>query len=354
MRNKSLFLLLACVCGTVAAIGVSQWMQANNQSGPAFETVEIFVTAQEVDVQEEITADKIKLEQWPADKIPAGATNDLSELEGRYAKQPFYAGEPVLSVKLMNDKDDVIVPKGYSVVSMPADRGGIANLVKQGDRVDVRAYFTQNELIPRTTSKTILSGVRVFAIDGRTKRDDDDARSKAVRTISLLIRKADEEAWTYAEKLGEISLSLGSPGDYENSKDVTEASQAGQEFLKWLADLREEQERARLASIDQDEPDAAEPTTLAPAPKKKTWQMLKYHRGKMTLFEFEEGNPMPRIIEVSGESTDQEEQDPEPTSGADSKSDLDHLLGEDSPFFQPRGGKDGSDAARSYKRTPNR
>lgn len=328
-------------------------MQAQNNSGGGFETVEIFVTVQEIDVQEEITADKIKLEQWPADKVPAGATSDLAELEGRYAKQPFYANEPVLSIKLMNDKDDVIVPKGYSVVSMPADRGGIANLVKQGDRVDVRAYFTQNEVIPRTTSKTILSGVRVFAIDGKTKPNKDEQKSsKAVRTISLLIRKADEEAWTYAEKLGEISLSLGSPGDYENSTDVTEASQAGQEFLQWLSDLREEQERLRAEALDQGEPEFTETATLAPARKKNTFRTLKLHNGKMTLFEFEEGNPVPRIIAVSGEDEEALEQEEEPAAAAgDGKGDLDHLLGEDSPFFQPRGGKDGSDSINSYKRT---
>ncbi len=336
MRNKSLFLLLACVCGTVAAIGVSQWMQAQNKAGGGFETVEIFVTAQEIDVQEEITADKIRLEQWPADKIPAGATNDMSTLEGRYAKQPFYAGEPVLSAKLMNDKDDVIVPKGYSVVSMPADRGGIANLVKQGDRVDVRAYFTQSELIPRTTSKTILSGVRVFAIDGKTKRDD-EKKTSPVRTISLLIRKADEEAWTYAEKLGEISLSLGSPGDYENPEDVSEASQAGQEFLQWMADLREQAERARTEALDRDEPEVVETPQLAPAPKKNTWQMVKWHEGKMTLFEFTEGNPVPRIVVTTGgDNSDEAAQ--EDTVEAEKTDDLDHLLGEDSPFFQPREG----------------
>lgn len=327
-------------------------MQAQNKSAGGFETVEIFVTVKEIDVQEEITADKIRLEQWPADKVPAGATADLKEVEGRYAKQAFYAGEPVLSVKLMNDKDDVIVPKGYSVVSMPADRGGIANLVKQGDRVDVRAYFTKNELIPRTTSKTILSGVRVFAIDGKTKRDEEaSGQSKQVRTISLLIRKADEEAWTYAEKLGEISLSLGSPGDYENSTDVTEASQAGQEFLQWLADLREQHEKARLEGLEQADTDVSEPSQLAPAPKKKTFQMLKMHEGKMTLFEWEEGNPIPRILEVVGEESSSSRDDMSVPAN-DTKDDLDHLLGEDSPFFQPHG-EDGSSSENSYKRTSN-
>ena len=86
MRNKSLFLLLACVCGTIAAIGVSQWMSAANSGA---KLVEIFVTTQAIGEQEEITPDKISLEEWPADKVPAGSTADLSALEGRFAKQAF-------------------------------------------------------------------------------------------------------------------------------------------------------------------------------------------------------------------------------------------------------------------------
>jgi pilus assembly protein CpaB len=254
----------------------------------------------------------------------------------------------VLSVKLMNEKDDVIVPKGYSVVSMQADPGGIANLVRQGDRVDVRAYFTKNELIPRTTSKTILAGVRVFALDGKTKPDDDVKRN-GVRSISLLIRKADEEAWTYAQKLGEISLSLGSPGDYENSDDVSESSESGQQFLQWLADLRQEQERLRAAAVETVEPDVADTPDLKPAPQKKTWDMLRLHQGKMTLFRFTEGNPVPEIISQTVDSDGEQPTDDSGLSDESTKDDLDHLLGEDSPFFQPRDGTDGADS-RNFKR----
>ena len=67
MRNKSLFLLVACVCGTIAAIGVSQWMEANQDNGQG-QTVPVLVATVDIDKAEEITADKIKLEQWPAGK----------------------------------------------------------------------------------------------------------------------------------------------------------------------------------------------------------------------------------------------------------------------------------------------
>ena len=343
MRNKSLFLLLACVCGTIAAIGVSQWMQAQN-GGPALETVEIFVTAQAIASNEEITAEKIRLEQWPADKVPEGATNDIETLEGQYAKQAFYAGEPVMPVKLVADKDAVIVPKGFIVVSMKADaENGIASLVRQGDRVDVNGYFKKSEVIPQTMLKTVLSGIRVFALDGETKRSEEEEarRGYSPRTISLLIRKADNEAWNYARELGKLSLSLGAPGDYPDTVDDSEQSESAGAFLKWLDDYQEAKKAALLAQQDSDDSDDV---VYAPAPKKKTFSMLKMVDGQMIEYEFEEGNPIPRI---KNQTAGPDAKSPSERAGndvpqrsgrderpSDEEDEYSYLSGEDSPFFQ--------------------
>ncbi|QDT13704.1 Flp pilus assembly protein CpaB [Planctomycetes bacterium K23_9] len=341
MRNKSLFLLLACVCGTVAAIGVSQWMNANSGSGTT-ETVEIFVTAQEIGDQEEITADKIRLEHWPADRVPQGATSDLAALEGRFAKQLFLAGEPVLEAKLMNEKNDIIVPKGYRVVSMKADQNsGIANLVKQGDRVDVDAYFTKNELFPETKTMTILSGVKVFALDGKTKHDPEAVKARSVRTISLAIRNADHEAWMLAQRNGEVSLSLGNPSAYESDVPEGEVSATGQKFLTWMADHRKEQERlaaeAKARAADTPTVEVVENTT--PEAKKKVFRTTSIVAGRMRVYEWTEGDPIPRLIADTGAGvTIGELDDIDPTGNktpAGEKDELSHLNGEESPFFQP-------------------
>jgi len=205
MRNKSVFLILACVCGTVAAIGVSQWMQAQSTNNTPGATVEIFVTAKTIDIAEEITADKIRLESWPADRVPKGASGTLEDLEGKYARQRFYEGEPVMPVKLMDDANgsSQTIPVGYSVVSMRADpESSVATLVRPGDRVDVMAYFTKSELIPETMAKTVLTGVRVFAVDGKTEREVDEEDAKPAKSISLLVHKKATPAWTYAIQLG--------------------------------------------------------------------------------------------------------------------------------------------------------
>ncbi len=243
MRNKSIYLLLACVCGTVAAILASQWLkaQASNQ-GPG-STTEIFVAAVAIDVGEKITPEKMQLEQWPADKVPQGSSGDLEVLEGKYAKQRFYVGEAIMPVKLM-EENWTTVPKGYRVVAMKASDISIGNLVQPGDRVDVMAYFNKSELIPRSMTKTVLMGVRVYALDGDTERKIGEDRPKTLRTIQLLIHEKDAEAWTYANELGNIRLSLGSDADYSNQDGSNEA---GQEFLAWLDEHRKKQEEALAA-----------------------------------------------------------------------------------------------------------
>ncbi len=255
MRNKSLYLLIACVCGTVAAILASQWLkaQASNQ-GPG-STTEIFVAAVAIDIGEEITPEKVRLEQWPADKVPEGSSGDLTTLEGKFAKQRFYVGEAIMPIKLMDD-NWTTVPKGYRVVAMKAADVNIANLVQPGDRVDVMAYFNKSELIPRSMTKTVLMGVRVYALDGDTERKAADEKPKQVRNIQLMIHEKDTDAWTYANELGKIRLSLGSDSDYSSEDGSNEA---GEEFLTWLEDYRTQQEEALKAQQE-----AAKATTPRP------------------------------------------------------------------------------------------
>jgi pilus assembly protein CpaB len=248
MRNKSLYLLVACVCGSIAAILASQWLKAQAHQGGS--TAEIFVAKVAIDIGEEITPERIRLEQWPVDRILPGATGNFELLEETYAKQRFYAGEPIMPVKLM-DENWTTVPKGYRVVAMPASDVNIANLIQPGDRVDVVAFFKKSELIPRSMTKTVLMGIRVYALDGDMERRAGEDRPKTLRNIQLLIHEKDMDAWTYARELGTVRLSLGSDADYRNDDGSNEA---GQEFLTWLEDYRERQEEApekpRVKKVD--------------------------------------------------------------------------------------------------------
>ncbi|TWT81648.1 SAF domain protein [Planctomycetes bacterium CA13] len=344
MRNKSLILLLAIVCGTVAAIGISQWMQARNTGGGATATAEIFVAAKAIDLGEQVTPDKIRLEPWPADRIPEGSVGDLKQLEGKYAKQKFYAGEPVMPVKLM-DTNAATIPKGFSVVSMKADaENSISNLIQPGDRVNVMAYFQKSELIPQTMTKTVLNGVRIFAMDGNTDRiADQEDRPKMARTVQLLIHSGDVDAWTYANELGKIRLSLGNPGDYDEAVEQEGPSEAGKEFIKWLADYQAAQEAKRKALLQPAPTVVKQTPVLPPKPKKEGFKMLKMVEGEMIEYWIVD-NELPVILNRTG-TKEPTNEDPSnatdspqitPVSGTPAEEpDYSYLNGENSPFFQP-------------------
>ena len=239
--KKSMVLMIALVIGIFATVVANQWLNAS--SGPAeSSSTEIFVAAAAIDIGEAITPEKVRLEQWPSDKIPEGTSGDFAQLEKRYAKQRFFPGEPIMPVKLM-DENWTTVPKGYSVVAMRASDVSIANLIQPGDRVDVLSYFEKSDLIPQTMTKTVLMGIRVYALDGDTQRRAGEDRPATIRNIQLLINKKDQQAWSYAGELGRIQLALGSDADYTNDDGSNEAAA---EFLAWIEEFRVKQEQARL------------------------------------------------------------------------------------------------------------
>ncbi|QDV61768.1 Flp pilus assembly protein CpaB [Crateriforma conspicua] len=332
MRNKTLVLLVACVCGAIAAVGLSHWMQAQSSQGSEIKMVEIFVTTKAIDVAEEITGEKIKLEQWPADRIPEGATSTLDDLEGKYARQRFYAGEPVMPVKLMNDSNGSSqkIPRGYTVVAMEADpENAVANLVRPGDRVDVMGYFKKSDVVPETTAKTILRGVRVFALDGQTQREDNDEATKAAKTISLLIKKTDAEVWTWASELGKIRLTLGNLTDYENDGDREDP---GQQFLQWIAD------HAKANETKEEEVEPA-PRTVVTRKVEPTenFKMQKLSGGKITQYGWTGRDDMPHILSETGGDESKAPAAPAATATSPNPQDdeYSYLNGEASPFFQP-------------------
>jgi len=299
MRRKSLYLVLAGVCGVIAAAISSQWLTAQANSKPVGVLSEIFVAAVAIDVGEEITAQKLQLEKWPADKIPHGASGTLSEIEGKFAKQRFYVGEAIMPVKLM-DENWSAVRKGFKAVAMKASEIDIANLLQPGDRVDVMAYFSKSELVTRSTTKTILEGVLVYALDGNTVRRSAEDRPKSLRTIELLINEEDAEAWTYANELGNIRLSLVSQEQFDGN-GLPQAT--GADFLNWIEEQQqrlEESIAARERQLKNDfdlleSPSLAEIT--ASIPVSTTPDLIEQITETSTAVEEEAGFSMVKMVE---------------------------------------------------------
>ncbi|HRX80264.1 MAG TPA: Flp pilus assembly protein CpaB [Pirellulaceae bacterium] len=229
MRAKSLVLFVIAVgCGLAASIGVSQYMENASGNVQQVETAKILVAMIDVNIGEKLDAQTVKLEEWPKDRVPEGAIYELTDVEGKFPRTRMYAGEPILQAKLMgsnNSSATQTIPKGFRVVSIKAsveNAGG--GLIQPGDRVDVLVLLRKSAEVPETGTRTILKDVNVFSVDGATERSvDEDGRSRALSTVSLLLKPRQAEAAMLASELGRLFLTLRRPDD-----DVEDTDEEGE------------------------------------------------------------------------------------------------------------------------------
>lgn len=300
---------------------------------------DVFVAVATIDVGEEITLEKIKLEQWPADRMPANSTNDSETLEGKFAKQRIYEGEPILSIKLM-DENWTEVPDGYRVVATKASNSGIANLIQPGDRVDVTAFFSAGNLFPKDTTKIVLKGVRVYALDGIKERLPTDERSKQPKDIQLMIHQSEVEAFELAGQMGKLNLLVSNSADTE--ADQTEA---GKIFVAWLNQLQEERQRELDAAAEAKNrrgDRGAQSARNSAKPRKQGFITTKFEGGRMVVYEIVPGKP-PVIISESAPEENVDGEPPAADAGSDpnarragspSREAHSYLNGSDSPLYQ--------------------
>jgi pilus assembly protein CpaB len=250
-------LMLALGCGLVASIGITQVMaKRNSGSGPVGETTPVFVAVKDVNVGDALTAEMLKQEPWPKDKIPPGAISNFEDIEGRRTRQKLFAGEPILENKLLGkgasaQGASAVIPVGYRVVSVKVDSVSGSGLILPGDRVDVLVYLvgnTQRDIV-ETSTRTVLQDIRVFAVNDVVDYESKDPKDKTIsaKTISLLVTPAQAAKVTLASEMGKIRLVMRGPDDTAHTAD---ASAKPEELLGNPAFSDRKKEEAQAKSDD--------------------------------------------------------------------------------------------------------
>ena len=263
-------LILALGCGLVASLGITQVLKRGDP-----DTVPVFVAKDDIAGGSLLNNDNTKMEQWPKDRVPAGAITRQEDLDGRRTRQKIFAGEPLIDPKLLvRGQGPIEVPKGLRVVAVSVGPEAIqGGLVLPGSRCDVQFFMRADSSVGESLCKTILQDIRVFAVDDVTSMESQDPKAPEKhsipggKTVSLLVSPSQAQTVTLASQLGMIRLILRNNEDNEQPRTVVMTAHEllgvnsgsdramedpiaaeKERFRKWAAQMRKMMQETKVAA----------------------------------------------------------------------------------------------------------
>lgn len=292
--RSTVLIIVALGCGLVASLGVYQYLRAASKQD---EARAVLVATKEININEPLTGENVRIAQWPSRQIPQGSLADLKQVENKYARVRLYEGEPILGAKVMNWDDassSLKVPKGFRAVSVKVTmEASVSSLIEPGDHVDVIVVMKRSPETP-PMAKTILKAVQVFAVNSEiAKSPDKDKTLAEIRTVSLLLDPEQAEKLAMGQDLGIIRLALRSPGD----ETVAETRGCTMERLLGRGDVVGSDGASRGEAVGREEPLVGQ-QGAATATGPGVWSMIIDSPKKTEEYSCELSGKTPRLAVV--------------------------------------------------------
>lgn len=243
------------VLGVALGAGVIAMRLVMNMSAPApepvetvqlksvIDTVDVLIASDDVPLGSILSAREMSWQPWPKGSVADGfitreaQPEGLTEMAGRVAKAPLFAGEPIREQRLIKtDRGfmSAILPKGKRAVAVSVEAVTTAGgFILPGDHVDVILTKSGRRGSGGAISETILQNVRVLAIDTKTANESDEKSLPPNRTATLELAPTQAEIVTEAQQLGTIALTLRSAADAIPGKDEAITSSSGVNFVRF-------------------------------------------------------------------------------------------------------------------------
>jgi pilus assembly protein CpaB len=234
---------LALLIGGSAAVGVNQLMQAAPQAKG--EVVPVVVAAVDLPRGGNITAELVKVKEFPKDLAPSGFLSKPEDAVNRAISIPVMRDEPLLEAKLSPKGAGrgmaALVPDGMRAytIQTPNVAQGVAGFILPGNKVDVLLSVSEglsfggNQNLGGTTTM-LLQNVEILAVDQKTDAPAENKVSdKDLRSVTLLVTPQQANLLTLAQSKGQLYLAL------RNLKD----NAAANTHPATLAELRFHEER---------------------------------------------------------------------------------------------------------------
>jgi pilus assembly protein CpaB len=213
-------LALAVTVGGVFAFATYRYVQKLPAPTAAakLQTRPVVIAVANLDLGASLRPEDLRVIDWPAESVPAGAFEHVEDVVGRGIIQPVVQNEAILPNKLASKEAGAGLPPvirpGYRALSVRVnDVVGVAGYVLPGTHVDVVATVNPTNNQTDVTSKVVLTNVEVLASGTKIERDTEQNKPIAVSVVTLLVNPIDTERLTLASTEGKIQLALRNPLD---------------------------------------------------------------------------------------------------------------------------------------------
>jgi pilus assembly protein CpaB len=230
-------LLIALAAGGIAALLAGRSdppVQIVQAPVAPIQTVDVLVASGDIGLGQSISPANLRWQTWPAEAASNGqfvTRNDkpdaMNQIAGSIARSAFFSGEPIREARLIKGQGSgymaAILPSGMRAVSTDVTpETGAAGFILPNDRVDVILSRRDREAekaagVEVHTSETILSNVRVLAID-QTVEEKGGQRVVVGKTVTLELTQRQAETLVMSRTQGQLSLALRSLVDAGGDK----------------------------------------------------------------------------------------------------------------------------------------
>lgn len=191
---------------------------------PLIPMSEVLVASSNLTPGQELSAGQVRWEKWPTSSVDPSfithqsAGSEEAAVKGTVVRAPIIAGQPIANSAIVHADAAgfmaAMLTPGMRAVSITiAADSGAGGFILPNDRVDVilTRKFTQTD-VPVVVSDTVLSNVRVLAVD-QTYKQDKDTKTVIGKTATLELSPNQAEIVARSAMAGSLSLALRPLGD---------------------------------------------------------------------------------------------------------------------------------------------
>jgi pilus assembly protein CpaB len=231
--QRVIVLGFALVAAVGAALMVRSMMgggtpqsSAKPAAAPAIPMSEVLVANTNLQPGQALDVSQVRWEKWPTASVDssfithAAVGSEEQAVKGEVVRAVVLAGQPIANTALVKGDASgfmaAMLPPGMRAVSITISTdSGAGGFILPNDRVDVilTRKFDQTSP-PLVVADTILSNVRVLAMD-QTFKQEKDTKTVLAKTATLELNPAQAEIVTRSAVAGSLSLVLRPLGDNE-------------------------------------------------------------------------------------------------------------------------------------------